>query len=118
MKTHRDSRRSEALTHLTPDRRQTTGNSVPFGLPVTQAQFHEAVFTPPRDSSSACTPSASRETQRNRLQKTSILGYAASPERHVRVFKNGRNQAVRIPREFEFPLEKAIMRKGRRPAHH
>lgn len=34
-----------------------------------------------------------------------------SPERHVRVFKNGRNQAVRIPREFEFPGEEAIMRK-------
>ena len=23
------------------------------------------------------------------------------PERHVRLFRNGRNQAVRIPREFE-----------------
>jgi antitoxin VapB len=34
-----------------------------------------------------------------------------SPERHVKVFKNGRNQAVRIPREFEFPGEEAIMRK-------
>ena len=34
-----------------------------------------------------------------------------SPERHVRVFKNGRNKAVRIPREFEFPGEEAIMRK-------
>jgi antitoxin VapB len=33
------------------------------------------------------------------------------PERHVRVFKNGRNKAVRIPREFEFPGEDAIMRK-------
>ena len=32
-------------------------------------------------------------------------------ERHVKVFKNGRNQAVRIPREFEFPGEDAIMRK-------
>jgi len=32
-------------------------------------------------------------------------------ERHVRVFKNGRNQAVRIPREFELPGEDAIMRK-------
>jgi len=31
--------------------------------------------------------------------------------RHVRVFKNGRNQAVRIPREFELPGEDAIMRK-------
>jgi antitoxin VapB len=34
-----------------------------------------------------------------------------SPERHVKVFKNGRNQAVRIPREFAFPSEEAIMRK-------
>ncbi len=34
-----------------------------------------------------------------------------SPERHVKVFRNGRNQAVRIPREFEFPGEEAIMRK-------
>ena len=33
------------------------------------------------------------------------------PERHVKLFKNGRNQAVRIPREFEFPGEDAIMRK-------
>jgi antitoxin VapB len=32
-------------------------------------------------------------------------------ERHVKVFKNGRNKAVRIPREFEFPGEDAIMRK-------
>jgi len=31
--------------------------------------------------------------------------------RRVRVFKNGRNQAVRIPREFELPGEDAIMRK-------
>ena len=33
------------------------------------------------------------------------------PERHVKLFKNGRNQAVRIPREFELPGEDAIMRK-------
>ncbi len=33
------------------------------------------------------------------------------PERRVRLFKNGRNQAVRIPREFELPGEDAIMRK-------
>ena len=32
-------------------------------------------------------------------------------ERHVKVFKNGRDQAVRIPREFAFPGEEAIMRK-------
>jgi antitoxin VapB len=29
----------------------------------------------------------------------------------VKLFKNGRNQAVRIPREFELPGEDAIMRK-------
>jgi antitoxin VapB len=34
-----------------------------------------------------------------------------SIERHVKLFKNGRNQAVRIPREFELPGEDAIMRK-------
>jgi antitoxin VapB len=32
-------------------------------------------------------------------------------ERHVRLFRNGRNQAVRIPREFELPGEEATMRK-------
>jgi antitoxin VapB len=32
-------------------------------------------------------------------------------ERHVKLFKNGRNQAVRIPREFELPGEEAVMRK-------
>jgi antitoxin VapB len=34
-----------------------------------------------------------------------------TPERHVKLFKNGRNQAVRIPREFELPGEDAVMRK-------
>lgn len=34
-----------------------------------------------------------------------------SRERHVKLFKNGRNQAVRIPREFEFRVGDAIMRK-------
>jgi antitoxin VapB len=32
-------------------------------------------------------------------------------ERHVKLFKNGRNQAVRIPREFELPGDDAVMRK-------
>ena len=31
--------------------------------------------------------------------------------RHVKLFKNGRNQAVRIPREFELPGDDAIMRR-------
>jgi len=34
-----------------------------------------------------------------------------NPERRVKVFKNGRNRAVRIPREFEFSGDEAIMRK-------
>ena len=37
-------------------------------------------------------------------------------ERHVRLFRNCRNQAVRIPRKFELPGHDAIMRKdGDRP---
>jgi antitoxin VapB len=35
----------------------------------------------------------------------------AQTERHVRLFRNGRNQAVRIPREFELEGDEAIMRK-------
>lgn len=34
-----------------------------------------------------------------------------SPERHIRLFRNGSNQALRIPREFELPGNEAIMRK-------
>jgi antitoxin VapB len=34
-----------------------------------------------------------------------------SQERNVKLFRNGRNQAVRIPREFEFRGDEAIMRK-------
>ena len=32
-----------------------------------------------------------------------------SERRHVRLFHNGRNQAVRIPVEFELPGDEAIM---------
>ena len=48
------------------------------------------------------------------------MTYAVSPaedirmrtfERHVRLFRNGRNQALRIPREFELEGEEAIIRK-------
>jgi len=35
----------------------------------------------------------------------------AQPERHVRLFRNGRNQALRIPREFELEGDEAILRK-------
>ncbi len=39
------------------------------------------------------------------------IGYVGlmNAYRHVKLFKNGRNQAVRIPREFEIPGEDAIM---------
>jgi len=35
----------------------------------------------------------------------------SQPERHVRLFRNGRNQALRIPREFELEGNEAIIRK-------
>lgn len=45
------------------------------------------------------------------ILKWHMLWHMASSERHVKLFKNGRNQAVRIPREFELPGEDAVMRK-------
>lgn len=32
-------------------------------------------------------------------------------ERHVRLFRNGRNQALRIPRDLELPGREATLRK-------
>lgn len=32
-----------------------------------------------------------------------------APARHVRLFRNGANQAVRIPKEFELPGKEAVM---------
>jgi len=40
-----------------------------------------------------------------------MLWHMPSAERLVKLFINGRNQAVRIPREFELPGQEAIMRK-------
>ncbi len=34
-----------------------------------------------------------------------------SEVRHVKLFRNGRNQALRIPREFELPGDDAVMRR-------
>lgn len=34
-----------------------------------------------------------------------------SPARHVSLFRNGANQAVRIPKEFELPGKEALMRR-------
>ena len=39
------------------------------------------------------------------------MAYAMTLERHVKLFRNGRNQAVRIPREFELPGRNAVMRR-------
>jgi antitoxin VapB len=35
----------------------------------------------------------------------------AVQSRNVKLFRNGRNQAVRIPREFELPGDEAVMTK-------
>ena len=32
-------------------------------------------------------------------------------ERHIKLFRNGRNQAIRIPREFELPGKDAVIHK-------
>jgi antitoxin VapB len=37
------------------------------------------------------------------------LEVTMAEQRHVRLFRNGRNQAVRIPVEFELPGDEAIM---------
>lgn len=44
-----------------------------------------------------------------------MLDLAMEAARPVKLFRNGRNQAVRIPREFELPGEDAVMR---REGHH
>jgi len=41
----------------------------------------------------------------------SIDANLMSSERHVRLFRNGRNQALRIPREFELEGDEAIIRR-------
>ena len=44
-----------------------------------------------------------------------LVGDSASEAREVRLFRNGANQAVRIPREFELPGQQARMwREGER----
>ncbi len=35
----------------------------------------------------------------------------STSERHVRLFRNGRNQALRIPREFELEGDEALIHK-------
>ena len=44
-----------------------------------------------------------------------MKSHAMNTVRYVKLFKNGRNQAVRIPRDFELPGNEAIMhREGNR----
>jgi len=40
-----------------------------------------------------------------------MKGWPMNTGRHVRFFRNGRNQAIRIPREFELDAEEAIIRR-------
>jgi antitoxin VapB len=42
------------------------------------------------------------------MPKVPTMGETA---RHVRLFRNGRNQALRIPREFELEGDEAVLRK-------
>ncbi len=46
------------------------------------------------------------------IASESLTPYAVDTRvRHVRLFKNGANQAVRIPKEFELPGKDALMRR-------
>ena len=45
------------------------------------------------------------------MLKHRLMEGTVSPERRVKLFRNGRNQAVRIPRELELPGRDAVMRK-------
>lgn len=42
---------------------------------------------------------------------TDIKKPTVETERYIRLFKNGRNQALRIPREFELPGNEAVIRR-------
>jgi antitoxin VapB len=47
--------------------------------------------------------------QASKCQWYNARAYSITERRHVRLFRNGRNQAVRIPVEFELPGDEAIM---------
>ena len=53
---------------------------------------------------------------RHILQQEAIALATTTPTRSVRIFRNGRSQAIRIPREFALPGNEATItrdRKGR-----
>ena len=111
--------------------RTQTGWACSTGCPDADALAGRSVT---RACSPKCTGSCSASTaarwQRTEVDRTYCLAYVQAYasratdkltndepeaimalERHVRLFRNGRNQAVRIPRQFELPGEDAIMRK-------
>ena len=45
------------------------------------------------------------------MSRPMLTEKTVSAERRVKLFRNGRNQAVRIPREFELPGDEAVIRK-------
>ena len=47
----------------------------------------------------------------NHVSKKTLEYWVESPARHVSLFRNGANQAVRIPKEFELPGKEALMRR-------
>ena len=47
----------------------------------------------------------------NHVSKKTPEYRVESPPRHVSLFRNGANQAVRIPKEFELPGKQALMRR-------
>ena len=40
-----------------------------------------------------------------------MVQVSVNDSRHARLFRNGRNQAIRIPREMELPGEEVLLRK-------
>jgi len=54
---------------------------------------------------------AAGSTRRREWPMLRHMPHGLNSERRVKLFRNGRNQAVRIPREFELPGEEAVLRK-------
>jgi antitoxin VapB len=72
-------------------------------------------------SISLCCAQWNRSCEKFQLKESLVIGpilafvsgicleVAMAEQRHVRIFRNGRNQAVRIPVEFELPGDEAII---------
>ena len=56
-------------------------------------------------------PSSLRPADLWHMLMTYAWEHPMGEQRHVKLFRNGRNQAVRIPVEFELPGDEAIMRR-------